>query len=85
MGLLLGIKPETDASCLACHAVNADASQCAEGDPLKIQEKGVSCEACHGPASKWVDDHWHPDRWRKDKDLTRADKTPAVLSTSATP
>ncbi len=73
MGRLLAIEPETDASCLSCHAVNVDASQCAEGDPLKVQEKGVSCQACHGPASQWIDDHWHPNKWRKA--LTREQKT----------
>jgi hypothetical protein len=73
MGRLLGIRPETDASCLSCHAVNCDAGQCAEGDAPKVQAKGVSCEACHGPASRWVDDHWHPNKWRKA--LTRDQKT----------
>ncbi len=56
-----------------------------EGDPLKIREKGVSCESCHGPSSNWVDDHWHPNKWRNNKDLTRDDNSAAVLSTSATP
>ncbi len=73
MGQLLGIKPESDASCVSCHAVNVDASQCAGGDLLKVQEKGVSCEVCHGAASNWIDDHWHPDRWRNL--LTRQEKT----------
>src|SRR5271157_2630053 len=76
MAELLGIKsPETDASCLSCHAVNVDASQCAEGNVLRVQQEGVSCEACHGPASNWVDDHWHPNKWRNKMDLTRNKKT----------
>jgi hypothetical protein len=73
MGQLLEIRPQSDASCLSCHAVNVDASQCAGGDVLKVQEKGVSCEACHGPASNWIDDHWHPNKWRNI--LTRQEKT----------
>jgi hypothetical protein len=73
MGELLGIQPETDASCLGCHSVKVDASQCAEGKTGRVQEKGVSCEVCHGPASNWIDDHWHPNKWRNK--LTRAEKT----------
>jgi hypothetical protein len=73
MGQLLGIKPEKDASCLSCHAVNVDAGQAVEVTVLNVQEKGVSCEACHGPASNWVDDHWHPNKWRNK--LTREQKT----------
>jgi hypothetical protein len=78
MGQLLGIKPASDASCLSCHAVAVDASQCAEGSPIRVQQKGVSCEACHGPASEWIDDHWHPNKWRKK--LTREEKTAKGLA-----
>ena len=70
MGRLLGIKPETDPSCVSCHA-GIDSNKCDEGvDPQALQEKGVSCEACHGPASGWIDLHSKP-KWRK---LTREEK-----------
>jgi len=79
-----------DASCLACHAVNAvgggglealaadhtrrdsnalaaDASRFHVGD-------GVQCEACHGPAEKWVALHttaaWRdPQQWTAERKL----------------
>ena len=72
MGQLLGITPETDASCLGCHAIDVDASKCAEGNVLSVRKEGVSCEACHGAANKWLDQHWHPSQWRKIK--TRQEK-----------
>jgi hypothetical protein len=38
----------TDARCLVCHAA---------GSPDKSRADGVSCEACHGPAEKWLGTH----------------------------
>jgi hypothetical protein len=44
----------TAPACLACHALSVPAAvQRNEIDPLD----GVSCEACHGPASGWRDGH----------------------------
>jgi hypothetical protein len=52
----LGLKtPATEAKiCLDCHAHNAPANQ--RGGRFAISD-GVSCEACHGPAGKWVQSH----------------------------
>lgn len=40
--------PQTAQRCLACHAV---------GSPEKSVSDGVACEACHGPAEKWLGPH----------------------------
>ena len=42
MGQLLGIKPESDSSCLGCHAVNVDASQCAEAEMRSRSRRRMS-------------------------------------------
>lgn len=50
----LGIPhPETDKLCLACHATLPDG---AKGAKFQIED-GVSCEACHGAAEKWLAPH----------------------------
>ena len=54
MGQRLGLgNPVEENRCLACHSINPD-NQEADFD---ISE-GVSCEACHGPASGWVNSHY---------------------------
>ncbi len=40
--------------CLACHALDVPASQQARRFDLA---DGVSCESCHGPASRWIGPH----------------------------
>ncbi|HYM13486.1 MAG TPA: multiheme c-type cytochrome [Bryobacterales bacterium] len=40
--------PQKAQRCLACHAV---------GSPEKSVSDGVACEACHGPAEKWLGPH----------------------------
>lgn len=47
--------PEKNGLCLKCHAMNA-----AEGErgPKLVLEDGVGCESCHGPAQKWLDQHY---------------------------
>jgi hypothetical protein len=54
MGRILGIRPETSAKCLDCHAVNAT-----EGQTTRSFDSndGVGCESCHGPASNWLGPH----------------------------
>jgi len=49
MGEILKIAdPQTDAKCTSCHAV---------GSPERSRSDGVACEACHGPAEKWLGPH----------------------------
>jgi hypothetical protein len=56
----LGIdKPERDARCLACHSTAPEAPH----GPKFSVEDGVSCEACHGAASRWLVPHTQPD-WK---------------------
>jgi len=50
-------KPEESARCLACHAVPASPDR--QGSLYDITDS-VSCEACHGPAEKWLDPHIRP-------------------------
>ncbi len=49
MGEILRIADvRTDQRCTSCHAV---------GSPDRARSDGVSCEACHGPAEKWLGPH----------------------------
>jgi len=49
MGEILKIADvRTDAKCTVCHAT---------GSPDKARSDGVACEACHGPAEKWLGPH----------------------------
>ena len=40
-----------DRRCTVCHVV---------GSPEKTRSDGVACEACHGPAEKWLGPHTRP-------------------------
>ena len=54
MANILGIgRPDTEQKCLTCHALDAPAQQRAKS----YTAEGVSCEACHGPASGWLGPH----------------------------
>jgi hypothetical protein len=55
IGRLLGLaEPPADAQrCLACHGLDVPAPQRARS----YTAEGVSCEACHGPASGWLGPH----------------------------
>ena len=44
-------------SCLDCHAQNVPAKL--RGERFKLSD-GVSCEACHGPAERWIASHVEP-------------------------
>jgi len=46
--------PAKKNACLNCHTVNIPAER--QGSHFRLQD-GVSCEACHGPAKKWLGDH----------------------------
>lgn len=55
MAKILGLPAATTApKCLACHAIDAAASQRARTFDIS---DGVSCESCHGPASAWLGPH----------------------------
>ena len=54
MGRILGIgNPLQAQKCLACHSLDVPAS--ARG--RNFASEGVSCEACHGPATGWLGYH----------------------------
>ncbi len=52
--------------CLACHSLPVSGGRSADaiGDVSALLSDGVSCEACHGPAEKYLSAHtmqgWHP-------------------------
>lgn len=46
--------------CLACHASQAPQGQ--RGERFRLED-GVGCESCHGPAEKWLGEHY---RWPRD-------------------
>ena len=52
------LPPHKDARCLACHTTSTTFQ-----NPTELR-LGVSCEACHGPASGWLTEHMTAD-WRK--------------------
>jgi hypothetical protein len=58
--------PTREDRCLSCHAVNVPKAlreEEAEDQTFKIED-GVTCDACHGPASRWAVPHSLPG-WRK--------------------
>jgi hypothetical protein len=48
--------------CMACHSSAGLGTQTGPA-ASRIRAEGVSCEACHGPASAWLDQHYL-DPWR---------------------
>jgi hypothetical protein len=54
-------KPEASDRCLSCHAIDAPASMIADAPNGYQVSEGVSCNACHGPSSKWHDPHKEED------------------------
>lgn len=55
MAKILGLPAASTApKCLACHAIDAPASEHARTFDIS---DGVSCESCHGPASAWLGPH----------------------------
>ena len=63
--LKLGGKAEEAPKCLACHALYVAPEQ--RGRAFEIAE-GVSCENCHGPASRWLGPHTTRD-WPHEKSV----------------
>jgi Cytochrome c554 and c-prime len=66
-------RPEEDVRCLACHVT----PQLASGNlPVQAREQrvfGVGCEACHGPAEKWLKPHAELE-WNQLNDQSRRDR-----------
>src|SRR5260370_2154326 len=54
MGTILGYEPVKKDACLNCHALNGPQDR--QGSHFRLQD-GLSCEACHGPATKWLGEH----------------------------
>jgi hypothetical protein len=54
IGRNLGIDPATSTKCLACHSLDVPDDQKARSFDI---HDGVSCENCHGPASRWLGAH----------------------------
>lgn len=56
MAKTLGLEAaHTSATCLACHAVESGA---APDVADQVRSEGVGCGGCHGPADKWVGEHY---------------------------
>ena len=54
MAKILGLpRADTAPKCLACHSLDIPEAQRAKS----YSAEGVSCEACHGPASGWLGPH----------------------------
>jgi hypothetical protein len=71
-----------DDRCLNCHAANVPRELRAEGASAFRIEDGVSCDACHGPASKWFGPHilesWRTTPWDKKEALGMRDVRDSV-------
>jgi hypothetical protein len=48
-------RPEKDGLCLRCHSMDADAVL--RGQYVASSD-GIGCERCHGPAEKWLSQHY---------------------------
>jgi hypothetical protein len=67
MGRILGIgRPDQAQKCLACHSLDVPEAQRARN----FTTEGVSCEACHGPATGWLGYHVTKDA-RHDESVRR--------------
>ncbi|MGH8051459.1 MAG: multiheme c-type cytochrome [Arenimonas sp.] len=53
----LGVPANKAKLCLDCHAHNVPEAN--RGDRFKLSD-GVTCEACHGPAGRWLSSHVEP-------------------------
>ena len=53
----LGVPAHKAKLCLDCHAHNVPESK--RGERFKLSD-GVTCEACHGPAERWISSHVEP-------------------------
>jgi hypothetical protein len=59
-----GVQAERETLCLRCHvhpAIEAQPAHRMNGVAQFRLEDGVSCEACHGPAERWLAVHFRPE------------------------
>ena len=57
-------EPEAEERCLVCHS-NPQLAVSARDDSRKVERAyGVGCEACHGAASNWLEEHSKP-AWKQ--------------------
>jgi hypothetical protein len=71
MGRPDGWATTAESGCLSCHSANLHANNCDHSLNIPVElAQGVGCEACHGPASLWIDKHWKRSEWRDDKQLS---------------
>jgi hypothetical protein len=47
-------RPDTEALCLKCHGIDADAPE----RNARFAPADFGCESCHGPAEKWLSQHY---------------------------
>lgn len=69
------VHPEREALCLRCHVhpnLERQAFRTADGVAQFRWEDGVSCEACHGPAERWLAAHFRPG-WKELSAARRAE------------
>jgi hypothetical protein len=52
-------RPDTDALCLKCHGIDTDGRE----RDTRFASAEFGCESCHGPAEKWLSQHYLPG-WR---------------------
>lgn len=62
-------RPEENLFCLKCHSLDVPERQ--PGRQVLLAD-GVSCESCHGPAEKWLTQHYRPEWQRKSAAEKRA-------------
>ncbi|HEV3418554.1 MAG TPA: multiheme c-type cytochrome, partial [Pirellulales bacterium] len=71
MGRPDGWATTAESGCLNCHAANLRPENCDRSLNIAAElAQGIGCEACHGPASRWIDKHWKRAEWRDDKQLS---------------
>lgn len=57
IGTTLGIDAANDPACLSCHV---EVASPALRGPQSHPSDGISCEACHGGAERWLSEHMRP-------------------------
>jgi hypothetical protein len=82
MARLLGVKVDVDpdnvlareVGCVQCHTTSYETKACVIAPADACVPEGVGCESCHGPSSKWRDEHWIFPTWRNADPQVKAQK-----------